>query len=358
MKYISKLSDIYNIVINHENNILENENPVYLSTIKRFILFDFAEYQKINTFELNDLQIDYICCDKFSFEVNDNNFIIINDGENKKITINFDESKNTLVYCKSGYLNDTVLYLINKFIEKGFLVINNPKDVKTSSNKLLTCKLLDEKKIRQPKYCIVNEEDVDKDADKNIFENIIKGIYNNADENNQYVCKILDGHGGHGVFICNQKNILSILQCIFVIMPKEYNHNILIQEKLDFEDGDIRAYVLNVNGHQEIVECIMRKKSSGDFRTNISLGNGLEKFELNKDQENFIKSISKECGLVFAGIDLCIEKKSKKMYVIEINGAPGAPTALNIDEEQNRVEHEKFYTKIIKIVDQYISDGK
>lgn len=357
MKYITELSDIINIVneseIIKEEAIFESEN-ISVNNIKRFILFDFQNYEKINKFKIKNLKIDYVYSDNFTFEIKDDIVRIINGGKKKNIDIAYDEYSTTVIYCKSGYLNENVIYLINKFIDNKFLVINNPKDVQVSANKLLTSKLLDENNIRQAKYCIINKDDCDIDADMDKFETTIGSIYGNSDETNQYVCKILGGHGGHGVFICNQKNILSVLQCIFTIMPKDYNPNILVQQKIDFENGDLRAYVLNINGYQEVVECIMRKKSSNDFRTNISLGNSILKYKLNYEQEEFVKRVARKSGLIFAGIDLCIEKDTKDLYVIEINGAPGAPTAINIDEEENREAHEKFYSKIINIIDKNI----
>ncbi|MBR6907816.1 hypothetical protein IKN40_04950 [bacterium] len=358
MKYITELSDIINIVneseIIKEEAIFESEN-VSVNNIKRFILFDFKNYEKINKFKIKGLKIDYVYSDSFTFDISDDIVHITNIGKKNIIDIAYDEYSTTVIYCKSGYLNENIIYLLNKFIDNKFFVIHNPKDVQVSANKLLTSKLLDENNIRQAKYCIINKDDCDIDADMDKFETTIASIYGNSNEENKYVCKILGGHGGHGVFICNQKNILSVLQCIFTVMPKDYNNpNILVQQKIDFETGDLRAYVLNINGYQEVVECIMRKKSSDDFRTNISLGNSILKYKLNYEQEEFVKRVARKSGLIFAGIDLCIEKDTKNLYVIEINGAPGAPTAINIDEEENREAHEKFYSKIINIIDKNI----
>lgn len=331
-------------------------NKVTLKEIKRFILFDKQEYEDINKFKLSGTKIEYVYSDTSSSEIKNNQFIINNNNDKDPITIDFSENEDTLIYCKSGYLNPNIVYLINKFIEKKFTVINDPKAVEISANKLHTAKLLDEYNIRQAKYCVFKRndtEDLEIDNEENKFDKKLKNIYGTIDEDNEYVCKILDGHGGHGVFICKGKNILSILQCIFAIDKEQ---TILVQEKFDIKDGDIRVYVLNINGKQEIIDTILRQKDSSDFRTNISLGNGITKTKLNEDQIRFVKRVAKISGLSFAGIDVCVNGDSKDLNVIEINGAPGAPTAININKDENREEHEKFYTNIINTISKMIHE--
>ena len=331
--------------------MIKESNSIY----KRFILFDKAQYEKINKFKYSGLKIDYICSDTCTFDVNNNQVIIKNSAKSEKeIVINFDEFDSTIIYCKSGYLNPDVVYLLNKFIELGFFVLNNPANVQISSNKLITAKLFDEANIQQPKYNVITADDCDIEADEESFKNILRTIYEKENEDNEYVCKILDGHGGHGVFICTESNILSVVQCVFAV--KKDLSKILIQEKLDIEDGDIRAYVLNINGKQEIIDCIMRQKSSDDFRTNISLGNGITKFKLKDEYQALVKRAARASGLIISGIDLCITKEDKQAYIIEINGAPGAPTAININEDENREAHEKFYTNIINTIFELTND--
>ena len=355
MKYINKLSDIINIV---NDNIFESES-VTINTIKRFVLFDKSDYEKINTFEYEGVQIDYIHSDTCVFDIKDNKIIIKNNKEAKKsVVIDFNETDGTLIYCKSGYLNEDVLYLLNKFIYLGFTVINNPDEVQISANKFITAKVFSEYNVPQPKYCIITKEDCDIDdinEDKDKLHNLLRSIYPKENENNQYVCKILNGHGGHGVFICRESNILSVLQCIFCVGRTFNLTKIFCQEKLEITEGDIRAYVLNINDKQEIVDCIIRKKSSDDFRTNISLGNTTEDYKLEPEYQKIVKDAAKASGLKFCGVDLCINENNKKAYVLEINGAPGAPTALNINEEENRAAHEKFYTTIINTINKMIN---
>lgn len=321
---------------------------------KRFILFDRKDYEKINKFSYSGLDIDYIYSDTCIFEIVNNQFIIKNSKDAKKeVIINFNEASSTIIYCKSGYLNDDVIYLLNKFLSLKFLVINNPANVQISANKLLTAKLFDEKNIQQPKYNIITREDCDIDTDEEQFNSILRIIYKEENEDNEYVCKLLNGHGGHGVFICKESNILSIIQCVFAVDSEL--EKIIIQEKINISDGDIRVYVLTLNDKQEIIDSIMREKSSDDFRTNISLGNSIIKYKLKEEYQTLVKRAAKASGLIFAGVDLCIDE-NKQAYILEINGAPGAPTAVNMNEDENREAHEKFYTNIINTLFELSND--
>lgn len=342
--YITKLEDICNII--NEDQKIDKK-----ISFKRLIFFEKSEYMEITTFEDEEIQIDFIPSDTCQYSIK-NNIVYINDINDKKIEISFSEFNQTVIYCKCGYLDPTIVYLLNLFVEKDFLVLNNPNYVNISSNKYLTAKVIEDAGINQPKYCLIKSEDCSID-DKKPFETKLKEIYGNLDEENKYVCKILDGHGGNGVFICTKKNILSILQCIFSL---DKSREILVQQALKIKEGDIRVYILTYNGRQEIVECITRKKNSKDFRTNICLGSTFEKFELSKEQESFAKKAAIASGLTFAGIDMCIDENTGKLNIIEINGAPGAPVALNIDKEENHKQHIEYYQNFINILKKMLNE--
>ena len=40
---------------------------------------------------------------------------------------------------------------------------------------------------------------------------------------------------------------------------------------------------------------------------------------------------------------MCIDEKTNKLYVIEINGAPGAPVPIGLSEEENHHQHAEYY---------------
>ena len=327
------------------------ENAKMHIDFKRLIFIEKAEYMEITTFEDPDIKIDFIPADTCAYTVK-NGVVHITDVNDKNIEIKLTEFSQTVIYCKCGYLDPVIVHLLNLFMENGFLVLNNPNSVNISSNKYLTAKVMTDAGVNQPNYCLVKASDCAID-DNGAFDKKLKEIYGNLKEDNKYVCKILDGHGGNGVFICTKKNILSILQCVFSI---DKTRQILIQQALKIKDGDIRVYLLTYNGKQEVVECITRKKNSKDFRTNICLGSTFEKFELTKEQEAFAKKAAIASGLTFAGVDMCIDENTGKLNLIEINGAPGAPVALNIDKEQNHKQHVEYYQNFINILKKMLNE--
>lgn len=316
------------------------------TTFNKMLFFEKMKYMEATTYEVDGIEIYFIPSDECEYDIK-NNILYIKDWKNKQVKIDLtNDVKTTVVYAKSGYLQADMQYLFNKFVSHGFVMLNDPKGILISSDKYLTAKLMDEYSIKQPNYQLFKDADCDTDnVDK--FEEKLKKVYGNLNDDNKYVCKILNGHGGNGVFMCNRKNILSILQCLFSI---DDTQNILVQQKLSIKDGDIRAYVLTYGDKQEIVTCITRKKAKSDFRTNISLGSTFEPFELDSKQEKFAKQVAKCTGLIFCGVDMCIDENSGDLYIIEINGAPGAPVAIGLDDEQNHEQHAKYYKEFTNIL--------
>lgn len=313
----------------------------------RLLFFEFKKYMDATIYDVADVDIKFIASDDCKYTIH-NNVLTINDYNGDVVTVDMvNDVKNTVIYAKAGYTLNNMLFLLNKFVECGFIVMNDPRKIAISSDKYLTSKLLDEYNISQPKYALVTYADCNTEDPKKDFDKILKPIYDNLNDDNKYVCKILNGHGGNGVFICNRKNILSIIQCIFSI---DNEQKILIQQKLDIKDGDIRAYVLTYNGKQELVTCITRKKANNDFRTNISLGSTFEKFELDEKQKQFAFDVAQKTGLMFCGVDMCVDETTNKLYVIEINGAPGAPVAIGLGDEENHQQHAEYYQMFTNIL--------
>ena len=89
--------------------------------------------------------------------------------------------------------------------------------------------LYDEKQFKDAMHAIYKDWD-DKDKDKN--------------EDKELVIKILDGHGGTGVFLSNGKKFEAVLQAIFAISPEL---QLIIQKKEEADGGDIRVHVLTLN---------------------------------------------------------------------------------------------------------------
>ena len=141
----------------------------------------------------------------------------------------------------------------------------------------------------------------------------------------EYVVKILDGHGGTGVFMVTGKGILSILQAIFAI---DEERELLVQKKEEADGGDIRVHVLTRRTDQKIVAAMKRVKLKGDFRSNVSLGATAEKVELTKEQEDIALKVAKISGMPWCAVDIMPLKKGSNKeigdnVVLEYNASPG-----------------------------------
>ena len=147
----------------------------------------------------------------------------------------------------------------------------NASIVKISNDKFNTAELLEKYDIPQPKFCLINSNDCTKE-DHSKLESKIKKLYSKVNDDTKFVCKILHGHGGKGVFLCKMSNIVSICQCIFKL---DNSIKLLVQEYKQIKDGDIRVNVVSLNGKQKIFDVSMRCHHANDFRTNLSLGNTL-----------------------------------------------------------------------------------
>lgn len=330
------------------NAINENEQvSKSVSKLKRFILIAEKYYESIKALSDSGVSVDYADPEKLEYIIEDD-VIKVNDDEYK-----FDVSKkdagNTVVFIKSGYSKPELAYLYNEFVKLGVLVINSPSAVADTSNKWITYLMLNKNDITQPTSVLVTSNDVSK-KDHDAMLKKLKNIYRNPKDDDRYVCKILSGHGGHGVFICRHKNILSILQCIFAVDSDEH---ILVQKFVKIKDGDIRVNVLTVGNKQNIINAVRRTKGSEkDFRTNLSLGGHSEEIELTAHQKQLALKAAKVSGLVWAGVDI-IEDVDGNDYVVEINGAPGTPYDVE-DQEELLKKNTEFYNRLANMLDEMI----
>ncbi len=331
-------------------SIIESkENPsskIKLKKVKRLVLIGELFLKSIQMLSRDHIKVEYADPTKLSFIIKENK-ITIYTGEKDKSEVKLTESdnKDTVILMRSGYTNPNIYSLLRSIKKLGILILNNPDAVRLSSDKFATACLLEENSLPQPKFVLATSSDIDKEDHKRLDEKL-KTIYDGkVDDSFKYVCKILNGHGGKGVFCCRGKNIVSILQCLFKL--KE-SCPILIQDFQEIKDGDIRAHVLTLNGKQEILNCIMRKKGK-DFRTNLSLGNDMEDdYKLSPEQEKLVLDAANASGLEWCGIDL-LPLQNGKDIIIELNGAPGPSSP--IDDPNIEETNCKFFEKLIDAID-------
>lgn len=261
------------------------------------------------------------------------------DNENK-YTVDEQSNVDTIVITRLGVQkSEECMELIKELQDWGFFVINPVQYAKKASNKYTSSVLLERYEIPQPKFTLVSINDVEKGEESlnKKLKDIYKDLGKNEDEDKkkEYVVKILDGHGGTGVFMTTGKTILGILQAMFAVDPER---ELLVQKKEEADGGDIRVHVLTMRTQQKILAQMKRKKLGGDFRSNVSLGAQAEKVTLTPEQEEIALKVAKISGMPWCAVDIMPLVKGSNPElgdnaVLEYNASPGTDGISEVMEE-------------------------
>lgn len=260
--------------------------------------------------------------DKVKYDIKDKNVTLTQEGT--KVDIDYEDisPKNTIVFSRiMPEKTEELKELYSKLIKDKFLFFNNSKGVEISGDKYKTAELFKKHKINQPKYVLVDSNDVIKE-DVKLFDKL-KKIYDDAETNREhkYVVKNPTGGQGIGVFMADGQNILSILQAYFDVAPDK---KLLVQEFLEADGGDFRVHVLNLKSGTHILAAMKRDKIDGDFRSNVSLGAETEIIELTDEQKELAKKAAQTLDLRWVGVDIMpVKNNEQKNVVIECNSGSG-----------------------------------
>lgn len=255
--------------------------------------------------------------------------IKITDGD-ETLTIKDESNVDTLIFSRLGVQDeDQCEHIVQLLQDRGFLVLNPVKYSALACNKYDSAVLFEKGEIPQPNFCLMTKEIL---YDEKLYNEAMKEVYpqwsdKNKDKNEKltFVMKILDGHGGTGVAMCDGKKIYAILQMIFAIDPER---QILLQKKEEADGGDIRVHVLTLRDKQVILACMKRVKLGGDFRSNVSLGAEAEPVKLTPEQEQIALKTAQLSKLPWCAVDIMplVKGSNKELgdnVVLEINASPG-----------------------------------
>lgn len=272
------------------------------------------------------ISLKVFVAEEVTYEANDSEIKIWDNKESIKIK---DESNiDTIVIARLGAQDSEMCCeCIKELQEWGLFVINPIQSAKKASNKYQSSVLMQRYKIPQPRFTLLGKDDI-KDGMESLSEKL-KLIYDNWKEDNkdqEYVVKLLDGHGGTGVFMCNNKNILAMLQAMFAV---DEELELLLQKKEEADGGDIRVHVLTNRTDQKILASMKRVKISGDFRSNVSLGASAEKVKITKEQEEIALKVARISGMPWCAVDIMPLVKGSNPeigdnVVLEYNASPGS----------------------------------
>lgn len=306
---------------------------------------------KKNKYTYRIIDIDTVILEK-----NDDDVWTINDEANKPVTIS---PKQTVVLARRGVVRNTFTQnILIQLEENGFYCVNRLSAILDCENKFTTTRRLESAGIPVPKTALVYSVD---DLDGAVKK--IGGKF-------PLIVKLLSGTHGIGVSIIDSfTSLKSVLQTLYVL---DSNIEVIIQEKIE-ADFDLRIHVLSrsfnaadlTNGESIIVASMKRTKAEKDFRTNFSIGGGVEKVKLTKEQEEIAINAARALGCNWCGVDLIVDKKTGKNYVLEVNasaGTSGITLATGIDvvgkvlkfllDQENWIRHktEVGFMETIKVI--------
>lgn len=239
-------------------------------------------------------------------------FTIYDNNSKMKIS-----SEDTAILTRRGVVRSTYTRDIVEQLESAnFFVVNTLESILACENKYVTSKILMDAGIPVPRMALIeNEESID-DAVK-----AIGGQF-------PVVLKMLSGSQGIGVSIVDSIGSLkSVMQTIWKANSKV---ELLIQEKIE-SDYDLRIHVLTRKFNSPtpdktdsvLLGYMRRNRVKKDFRTNYSLGGTVEKTAVTPEQEKIAIESAKAIGCNWCGVDIIVDKKTKKNYVLEVNASPG-----------------------------------
>ena len=232
----------------------------------------------------------------------------------KKIFIS---PRTTVIIPRIQIIEDThVKTIFHELNKSRYFLLTSEKAIADCKNKYITAKLLEEHNLPVPRYSLI--------PDISFLDRALESVGNKF----PVVIKLLNGSHGIGVSIVDSYiSLKSIYQTLKEINPEQ---EILIQEKID-SDFDLRIHVLikrfNVMNekidNESIIGVMKRKSVNKDFRTNYSLGGEVESYELTPELEKLAKKAARVLECHWSGVDIMIDKKTKKPYILEVNSTPG-----------------------------------
>lgn len=318
---LKEVSNIFKHIILFTNNRDEKNNK----TLKN-IVEAIDEFKKAKCEVIPELHV-FVAADVDSKE--DESEITIKDDK-EEFVITEQNNTDTLVIARLGVQEEYDCEHIVKLLQdRGFLVLNPVQYAAIACNKYETAVLLQKGGIPQPNFTLMTKDIL---YDEKLFPEAMKEVFKDWDakdkdknEDKEMVIKILDGHGGTGVFLTNGKKFYAVLQTIFAINSET---QLIIQKKEEADGGDIRVHVLTLNDRQVIIAAMKRVKLGGDFRSNVSLGASAEKVKLTPEQEQIALKTAKLSKMPWCAVDIMPLVKGSNPelgdnVVLEINASPG-----------------------------------
>jgi RimK family alpha-L-glutamate ligase len=131
------------------------------------------------------------------------------------------------------------------------------------------------------------------------------------------VIKRTDGKQGKNVYLV--KNYQEMKSLVKKLAPEEKEGKRFLAQEFIANDGDFRIIVVG----SQVIGAIKRiSQKKGEFRSNVSLGGRAEAAVVSQELKEMAIKAAALCQVDFAGVDIILEKRTQKPFILEINRAP------------------------------------
>lgn len=319
--------------VNHDNMFINN-------------VVDFREKITLVCVSINKRRTNEVLHLRKACEANGVEFIYAN-FENPDVTIRTEgggcvltvdgvsymlSRANTIVVKRHARMsNEEVHKKFITFVENDYLIINSRESISVCRNKVLTAERLKEYGVSQPKFVAFGQDNIGN----------FDAIMDKADFDYPVIAKVNKGSQGNGVFIFDTKQSLKGVAEYIIskadVIPSDM---IIVQERVD-SDCDLRIHVLRTeknprispNDEYIVLAAMQRNKIKGDYRSNVSLGAEFEPYIPKEDEIELAIKAAKAVGCIACGVDIMRDKKSGKLYVIEVNSTPSLDGISRVSEK-------------------------
>ena len=281
-----------------------NEKPS--PTSKSFI--EECEKQGIvcNSVNVNNIKLE---------KVFNGHMVRIGEGDDQKeIMI---RPENTAIIPRRGVVLNTYTKQVMRDLEDArYFCVNSLESIEICESKYLTSEILEEVGLPVPRYALITSEDN--------LDQALEAVGGNF----PVVLKLLSGTQGIGVSIVDSyASLKSVYQTIAKLAPE---NEILIQERID-ADYDLRIQIIikkfdPINPKEDncvLLGSMKREAVEKDFRTNYSLGGKVSGYEISDEIKDLACRAANAVGCHWCGVDLMIDSKNGKPYILEVNSSPG-----------------------------------
>ena len=181
--------------------------------------------------------------------------------------------------------------------ERGMPVINSPRTIERTVDKLWTTALLEQAGLRVPETVVCESADAALAAFRALGDVIVKPLF---------------GSMGLGmVRVTDEEMAFRVFRTLETLRGVYY-----VQRTIDHGGCDVRAFV--VGGR--VIGAIER--SAPGWKTNLARGGHARSVTLSPERTELALAAARAVGADYAGVDL-LPARDGTLYVVEVNGIPG-----------------------------------